>query len=827
MSREYSIEVCRQLKERFESQGLYRPMRVRCYDAGDELAYDVAGFGTDSTSRVKLVVEEFAGAGFAGQVYKVRVSNIENGCVDGLRAGGVYAMKILVPALFWRKLFRNALYRIGFQGAFQPQLNPYANRACALWQKFIRRAAGVRFGSESRVVDIYATFIDKTIGSCGALSEWVDGRTWRLEVDDHLDLLKRWYRGRAVNNQLPGSPEYRAKRQFMRGFVALMHEMGAHEFARQYEWSTCKSQPNCLKRTDSENDPSAGLVAVDFTAGLVLLPFLPMSPGDFKLIAGGIKRLSLVQFDRGSTKKLRCFVDKNSNGFLDMQPLLEELEQAECLYRGSVPDITHNHVRLLYSGQLWSTILDSAVAGWEVGNTIQPHTRQKLQNSRILTLLFCLVGLIPFLGRLLRKIWGRADWRRHYQQMFTSWEYLCRAVRGRVAEKVLDWYRAGRVSNSRATTIATSVWRFWGHLPLSLLPASLHRLLTDSTYAGDVLVYWFVRPVRLYFNAGLREQWLRETVRQGQKKHMLSNEDAGLIVAQVNDPFIQKYLKSLAVHICTLPVTQMVSVTVAAIYWLTHKGQPNAFWIGLGIIGIFQVLPVSPGSLVRGLYVVYLVVRERNFRDYNIAVFLGFFKYLGYLAFPIQMTYHYPALARFMAGHWATEAVHLVPVFGERGALLEHWVFCLFYNWPLTIRRRMSNRARVRASARPRYWHAGLCAIAMAGLLCLGQFLASNPDQPAGLRDVWYIVILLGLGCGVVVTLGCGGARFGRRLLAAAGSGVIAGALYAAASAAWVYSGPVEISGVLTDLAWGAFIFAILSTFGAVITELKLPDPEL
>lgn len=85
MSREYSIEVCRQLKERFESQGLYRPMRVRCYDAGDELAYDVAGFGTDSTSRVKLVVEEFAGAGFAGQVYKVRVSGIENGCVDGLR----------------------------------------------------------------------------------------------------------------------------------------------------------------------------------------------------------------------------------------------------------------------------------------------------------------------------------------------------------------------------------------------------------------------------------------------------------------------------------------------------------------------------------------------------------------------------------------------------------------------------------------------------------------------------------------------------------------------------------------------------------------------
>ena len=97
---------------------------------------------------------------------------------------------------------------------------------------------------------------------------------------------------------------------------------------------------------------------------------------------------------------------------------------------------------------------------------------------------------------------------------------------------------------------------------------------------------------------------------------------------------------------------------------------------------------------MRGLYVLYLVIRERNFKDYNIAVFLGFFKYIGYLAFPIQMAYRYPTLARFMAVHWATGAVPAIPVFGEKGALLEHTVFCTFYNWPLTIRRRTRNRIR-------------------------------------------------------------------------------------------------------------------------------------
>ncbi len=47
----------------------------------------------------------------------------------------------------------------------------------------------------------------------------------------------------------------------------------------------CKSQPNCLKRNGTKAD--SGLVAVDFRAGLALLPFLPMSPGDFKLIING------------------------------------------------------------------------------------------------------------------------------------------------------------------------------------------------------------------------------------------------------------------------------------------------------------------------------------------------------------------------------------------------------------------------------------------------------------------------------------------------------------------------------------------------------------
>jgi hypothetical protein len=820
----YSVEVCRELQERFRLAGLHRPMRIRRYDAGTELVYDVTAVGPpsglrqeDARGRVHLVIEKFVGGGFAGQVYQVKVLGIEtkDGPIQGLEVGGIYAMKILIPPTGFARLFRNLLYVVGFQGPFQLQVNPAAARAGALWQKFIRRAAKIRFGSENTVVDIHATFVDENLGSCGELSEWIYGRTWWLEVDDRLDLLRRWRRGKVLDESAIGqlgSPEYRAKREFMHRFVELLHDMGGHEFARQYEWSTCKSQPNCLKRQGTEKNPSAGLVAVDFRAGLALLPFLPMSPGDFKLIAGGLARGSLVQFDRGSVSTLEAFVQEHSDQFADMDQMLEELKAAEKVYRNSVPDITHNHIRLLYSPRLWSTMFDSAITGWRVRNLVDEQHEQKLRNSRLRTLLFFVVGLIPLLGRFVRRTWGRADWRRHYWRMLTSGGYLKRAVQGRIAEKVILWHRAGRVDDKRALRIAGNIREFLSDLPLSVLPAALHRFLTDWGYAKERLAYFIVRPVRLYFDAELREQWLREMVTEGREKHMLSAEDANVILSRVNEPFIQKYLKSLAVHVCTLPVTQAVSVLLAIIYVLTHPEMPRAqaWGVGAGIIALFQVVPISPGSLVRGLYVVYLVVRERNIKDYNIAVFLGFFKYIGYLAFPIQMAYHYPTLARFMAGHWATEAVHIVPVFGERGALLEHWFFCLFYNWPLTIRRRMGNRAKLRASMKPRYWHLGLCSIAAAGVFGLVDFahFRSTGELP-GLKDIWWLAVTVPLLCGVVATLGCGGASLGKRLVAAAFCGGMAGILYIGVSAAMGHVNGIAADGIAASCAWRIFIFAV------------------
>ncbi|MBL7214686.1 MAG: hypothetical protein ISS71_03295 [Phycisphaerae bacterium] len=852
MATEYSIETCQQLQKAFGALGLHRPLRVGHYDAGTELEYTITPVEPGPGAVIRLSIEKFVGGGFAGQVYKVKLTAITMGgqptqTMMNLHVGGTYAVKILIPPSSGSLLFRNFLYAVGFQGPFQLQVNPVAARAGALWQKFIRAAAQIRFNDPQCVNDIHATFVDSTLGSCGEISDWVEGRTWRLEVDDHLDALKRWKRGKPVDENTLGSPEYRTKYRFMTAFVDLLHELGAHEFARQYEWTTCKSQPNALKRLETNHDPAAGLIGVDFRAGLALLVCLPMSPGDFKLIWQGLKRGSLVQFDRGDLTKLEQYINEHPQ-ILDALPagrqMLEELKTCEIIYRDSVPDITHNHIRLLYDGRLWKQQFDSAVTGWQTRNLIDVDKIDGFRQSKFKTLLFFLLGLIPILGRVGRKVWARTDWRKHYGSILASVGYFKRAFKGRMLEKLIKWHENGRMDNDKAMRLQHSVAGYLFHVPFSILPAGLHRFLTDPQILKDKLYFLFVRPYKLLRHAELREQWMRDMIIQSQKKHILSDEDAAIILSQLDDPYIQKYLIALVLHLLTIPVTQLVGVIIAVVHWIRH---PELTWVeasayAVAVQGILAVVPISPGSFSRGLITTIMAIRDQTVKDYNIALFLSFFKYIGYLAFPIQMTYRYPAMARFMAAHWATDAVHIVPVFGERGALFEHWIFCAFYNWPLTIRRRMQQISKLRANLPTRIWHIPVITMVFAGILAGAYhlyytqtgtvpsndnkwFMSIKPFFEISVKPFLAILVVLLMMAGGILTRLAGGLSRMKRILAAMICGIFIGIGFSVVAFYLEKSWQLEQIRLLVPMVWRSFAGAIFCTIGAVITEIKLPEP--
>ena len=697
MSADYSPEICRKLEQEIAAAGPLRVYRPTRYDPGTVLEVEVTGVCPSHHAVAWMVVERFVGGGFAGQVYRVRLDRLDlsEGAIDGLEPGRCYAVKILIPPSRFARFFRNTIYGIAYQGAFSAQINFAAARAGVLWQKLVRRGARVRFGSDNTVVDTHATFYDSTLGAFAEINEWVEGRIWRFETDDELFRRRRFKpRSQSIDVATSSSREYLEKRFFMAQLVDLLHEMGAPELARQYEWWTMKSQPNVLRRTDSSDEHHNGLVAIDFRAGLALLPFLPMSPADFKLILRGLFRGHLVQFDRGDMAQLESFIAEHRAEFDDLLPALDELREMEPLYRDSLLDITHHRFRLLLDRSLRRSIGDGFVQGWLCRGVVDEEHATRLRRSRLAFASFRVAGALPVLGRGLRKLWGNTNLRKHVRQQLTSWRYSLRSARARQAEILVEWYRRGRVNERRAISLLDRPVAFWTQrFALGWLPGKLHRFLTDWAFARVAIKHAFTYPIRFYRDAEFRVQWLTDTVRTGTKEGMLTEQEQDRILATVGDPFIKKYLKCVAVHICTLPVTQVVSIAVA-IYVMLRFGRTweEALAYAAAVLVLFQVIPISPGSLVRGFYVVYLMIRERNWRDYKVAVMFSFWKYIGYLAFPIQMVARFPDLSRFMAGHRAAHMVHIVPVFGERGALLEHWVFDVLFNLPISLRRKLSRR---------------------------------------------------------------------------------------------------------------------------------------
>ena len=130
---------CKRLRAVVRAAALHCPMPVSRYDPGDVFDLEITGVYPAVTGRARLEVERFVGGGFAGQVYKTRLTDLHiDGAVPGLEVGYVYAVKILVPPTRFSRLFRNAVYWAGYQGPFAPQVNPHAARTGVLWQKLIR-----------------------------------------------------------------------------------------------------------------------------------------------------------------------------------------------------------------------------------------------------------------------------------------------------------------------------------------------------------------------------------------------------------------------------------------------------------------------------------------------------------------------------------------------------------------------------------------------------------------------------------------------------------------------------------------------------------------
>jgi ABC-type Co2+ transport system permease subunit len=136
----------------------------------------------------------------------------------------------------------------------------------------------------------------------------------------------------------------------------------------------------------------------------------------------------------------------------------------------------------------------------------------------------------------------------------------------------------------------------------------------------------------------------------------------------------------------------------------------------------------------------------------------------------------------------------------------------------------------MRASLKKRLWHIPFCALVAAVLFGLAEVIYfDKTGHLPRLRNIWYLVIILPYLAGAATTLLAGGMVRWKRIISATISGVLTGGFYAIITIFTAQSQNIELtSGELVScFAWRMFPFAVISTLAAIITELKLGDPDL
>ena len=77
MDPETGLNIRKKLKEQYVSCNVQKPLSIYRYDQGNILEYKLEGISPQVKVFAKLEIEKFVGGGFAGQVYKTKLIELE------------------------------------------------------------------------------------------------------------------------------------------------------------------------------------------------------------------------------------------------------------------------------------------------------------------------------------------------------------------------------------------------------------------------------------------------------------------------------------------------------------------------------------------------------------------------------------------------------------------------------------------------------------------------------------------------------------------------------------------------------------------------------
>ena len=160
---------------------------------------------------------------------------------------------------------------------------------------------------------------------------------------------------------------------------------------------------------------------------------------------------------------------------------------------------------------------------------------------------------------------------------------------------------------------------------------------------------------------------------------------------------MQRYITGVMVTAGVKPISLILYAYLAFIGLGQWVKDPEGCVAALHNLGWWALplgaaaVAISPSGILLFIYCVVQMIRNRK-TPYGTATLLAPFRAIGYLAFIVQIARTYAQFSGYLLTWCVCHLVKMVPVFGERGGLLNIWVATAVLSWPASWKAWVGNR---------------------------------------------------------------------------------------------------------------------------------------
>lgn len=602
-----------------------------------------------------FTIAGIAGSGFASRVYRATDDLEQEVVLKVYRTEGA------------RRIFGDLLHTTACGLPFPMRFLESAVLVSEGWHDVLQKATEIEGMKDIVLPQSHGHFFSPELGSFVGVYEWMNGESEKPPI---------------IGTQ--GLVNYQKKKNVFKRFRNLAGMVGAGDRVRQWDWGTLVAPLNGLT-VEAEQRKVA---MIDTQPGLPLVG-IPLSPADVVTVFKTLVNGRSVYFDRPDFPKLDRYIEDHPDAFADLSETVARLKEADRKYRDSLPfPLDGSWFRYFDSGRR-KKMREATASALLADKSIDDKGAARIVKSDISAAWHLAIYNLPLVGSRIHRLMFHKGYQEHLWNILTTSGYRHEVN----LESISRWLSQERITPGRAVKLEKSDLKVLLERPLSYLPQRAHRLLVDGDYCLEQLDL-FKRSLvnrmsfisRFPFDKNLRRQWLTETIQQEEQAGNLTPQIVDRLYAQAGTDQADQLMKDVFI---TTVGFNIVSWPIAL--GLTQLGNEY-----LTITALAQQIPLIPKlfsitSILRSSYLAVRTIQDRlNGKKDEIHsipkkieaanLVLALTSPFGNAAAPLRMVAEMPELSGFLAGHFLGQAVHKIPVFGQKGTVTEALVYGLCYN---------------------------------------------------------------------------------------------------------------------------------------------------